>query len=895
MDKNSSDYISFGEWLRQRRHILDLTQQELADLVGCARITLRRIEAGGLKPSRELAQILLEKLEAPSSKDEAWLRFARGLSGFPESPVDSSASRPATNLPTLLTTFIGRKKEQMEVIQLITKHRLVTLTGAGGIGKTRLSLKIGEKVLGEYVDGVWLVELASILDPLLVPRTTAMTIGLRDEPQRPVIDMLCDFLRGKEMLLILDNCEHLLDACAHFTDTLLKNCPQLKILITSRETLGVMGEAIYHVPALGLPDLQQLLAAFRDFEAVRLFEERAQLAHFDFSLTLENAASIAQICHRLDGIPLAIELAAAKVGTFSPEQIAKQLDDRFNLLTEGNRTALPRHQTLRASMDWGWGLLTESERLLMRQLSVFAGGWNLEAARAICDGNVLDLTHSLVKKSLVVMDQETGRYHFHETIRQYANEKLVEAGESDLLCDRHLGHFLDLAETAEPYLIQPEQIEWLPVLDADYENLRLAFERALAIESAESSLNLCKALGWFWEIRCYWVEGLNWSTRALAKPARGTDKKEKVARRKALYTHAMLEWQLNHFEEILAPAEASLALALEDSDRRDIAIAKYFLAGALFGRGEDGEPARSLLEGSFAEFQELNEAFWQARVFLTLGYFLATSANPNYHDLILQEIELARIAGERLTLADALSEYADWLFRMGKVDEAKGYAEESDRLYKQIGSENTSLNPLLFAAIAWSNGDFRTARSFYLELEQRFRLLGAKVFRSNCLGKLGLLAMEEGDLDSARAYLEEGLTLEHEIGSKPWIAFYLVELGNLFYLQGNLEQFKQRVREGFALRNHFHNSNKTFILMAVLGSLYFQKPEGAARLLGTIYNHEGDFDLVRNPVEKRYCIRAEAYAREMLGNAAFDCAFEDGQKMSLDEGLDLSLKMVEEM
>jgi predicted ATPase len=308
-----------------------------------------------------------------------------------------------------------------------------------------------------------------------------------------------------------------------------------------------MGEAIFRVPSLELPDLQQLLAAFRDFEAVRLFEERAQLSQFDFSLTLENASSIAQICHHLDGIPLAIELAAAKVGTYPTEQIAKQLDDRFNLLTEGNRTALPRHQTLRASMDWSWGLLTESEQTLMRQLSVFAGEWNLEAEQSICDGNVSDLTHSLVKKSLVVRDQGTGRYHFHETIRQYANEKLVEAGESDLLRDRHLGYFLKLAETAEPHLIRPEQIEWLPVLDADYENLRLALEWALIKESAEQVLNLCRALGWFWELRCYWVEGLNWSTRALAKPARGIDKKEKVARRKALYTHAMLEWQLNHF------------------------------------------------------------------------------------------------------------------------------------------------------------------------------------------------------------------------------------------------------------------------------------------------------------------------------------------------------------
>src|ERR1044071_9216574 len=392
MDKKSSYSISFGDWVRQRRRILDLTQQELADRVGCARITVRRIESGALKPSKELAQILLDKLGAPLRERDIWLQFARGLSGLPVLSI-SLPLKSNSNLSAPLTTFIGRKKEQSEVVRLIAKHRLITLTGPGGIGKTRLSLRVGEQILGNYVDGVWLVELAPLLDPLHVPRVTAITIGLRDEPQRPVIDMLCDYLREREMILILDNCEHLLEACAHFTDVLLKSCPQLKILATSREPLGILGEAIYRVPSLELPDLQNLIDSFRDFESIKLFEERAQLTQFDFSLTLENAPAVAQICHRLDGIPLAIELAAAKVGTFSTKQIAQQLDDRFNLLTEGNRAALPRHQTLRASMDWSWGLLTDSEQTLLRQLSVFAGGWNLEAALAICDGNVFDLTH----------------------------------------------------------------------------------------------------------------------------------------------------------------------------------------------------------------------------------------------------------------------------------------------------------------------------------------------------------------------------------------------------------------------------------------------------------------------------------------------------------------------
>jgi hypothetical protein len=288
------------------------------------------------------------------------------------------------------------------------------------------------------------------------------------------------------------------------------------------------------------------------------------------------------------------------------------------------------------------------------------GGWTLEAAEDVCAGNdvipgeVLELLSELVNKSLVIVEesQSRSRYRMLETLRQYANEKLVESEENNELHDRHLECFLRFAEIAEPHLIKPEQIEWLPLLDADYENLRLAFEWALSRESAEPSLNLCRALAWFWEIRCYWLEGLNWSTRALAQPAQETSNSEKVARARALCTKAQLEWQLGtSSDQLLALAEESLTLALGVSDKRDIAIAKFYVAAALLGHREEGDPGRSLLKQSFAEFRELNEPFWQARVFQTLGYFLETPAESNYHDLLMRSIDLARRAGERLVLA----------------------------------------------------------------------------------------------------------------------------------------------------------------------------------------------------------------------------------------------------
>jgi non-specific serine/threonine protein kinase len=894
--------LSFGGWLRKQRRALDLSRQVFADQVGCAEVTLRRIEAGTLKPSKELAGIVLEKLGIPENERTPWVSFARGLSSLPfqSSP---SFNKLITNLPALLTTFIGREKEQSEVIRVITKHRLVTLTGVGGVGKTRLSIKVGEQVLGNYADGVWLVELASVLDALLVPRTTAIAIGLRDEPQRPVIDMLSDYLRGKQMLIILDNCEHLLDACAQLADTLLKRCPELKILATSREALSIVGEAVYQVPSLGLPNIQQLIDKFRAYESIRLFEERAQLVRMDFSLTLENSSSVAKICNRLDGIPLAIELAAARVSTLSTEQIEKLLQDSFHLLTTGNRTALPRQQTLQATIDWSYNLLSPAEQTLFRRLSVFVDGCTIEAAAAICaditikSETILDLLTQLINKSLVVGQEEAGRirYRMLETIRRYANEKLAESGEANISQDRHLEYFLNLAETAEPHLIRPEQLEWLPKLDADYENLRSAFEWALSKETAEQSLNFCKALGWFWIIRCHWLEGLNWSTKALAKPTQQKRRNEKVARARAQYTNALLNWQVGNGEQMQSSAETSLALLLEVSDKKDIAISRFVLGTALRLRGDTNNKAHPLLKKSLAEFEALSEPFWQAISFAVYGFGLARQEKLSFHKICLKYLELARKAGERSILADALTNYADWLFRIGQVGEAKKYAEESNLLYKQLGANIAHANSSLFADIAWSNGDYEKARLLLMDLEQRLRLLGDQHFRWNCIGKLGILAIEEGNLEQAQICLEEGLMHEREVGLIPGVAFYLNELGNLFYLQGNHERFKQSVRESFSLKNYLDEYHKDHLLMATLGWLYPQKPERSANLIGIIANFEQENNFPVKAYQKRYLDRAETCARKALGDVAFESAFAKGQKMTLDEALNLVLKTVEEM
>jgi predicted ATPase len=462
------------------------------------------------------------------------------------------------NLPTSLTTFIGREKEQAEILKLIRTHRLVTLTGPGGVGKTRISLKVAGKVLDEYANGVWLVELAPLGDPELVAPAVASVLGIFAQSTRSHTELLINFLRSKTALVILDNCEHLLDASARLADTLLKHCPQLKILTTSREALGILGEIVYPMPSLGVPDIQETLDKFRKYESMRLFEERAQLAQTDFELTLESASSVAQICSRLDGIPLAIELAAARVNMFSTTQIAARLDDRFNLLTGGSRTALPRQQTLRASIDWSWNLLSDRERALLRRLTVFAGGWTLEAAESVCSAKgsiepqqVLELLTQLVAKSLVIANSRPGherRFHLHETIRQYAQEKLLEAGKQDNIRSQLVKYFLDLSGRADLALHGAQQMEWYDRLSDERDNLRVALAHASGADASTADLEAGLLISA--KLVDHWVasdlrEGLRWSTELIQNPASQTLPR---ARAKALITQAYMLWHVQQFE-----------------------------------------------------------------------------------------------------------------------------------------------------------------------------------------------------------------------------------------------------------------------------------------------------------------------------------------------------------
>jgi predicted ATPase/DNA-binding SARP family transcriptional activator len=414
-----------------------------------------------------------------------------------------SLTRPRHNLPVHLTTFIGREKERDELSRLISQNRLVTLIGAGGIGKTRLALQTGQTLTDHFSDGVWFIPLEAITDEDVVSQTVASFLNVPQLSQQDVMETLVDELRSKRLLLILDNCEHLLDACARLAETLLKTCPEVKILATSREALRLEGEAFYQLAPLAIPDHHetQSVGEVGQYESVQLFLERARLGASGLELTQGNAKTIVNICDRLDGIPLAIELAAAHVDIFTLGEILHQLNRSFDLLVSNTRSALPRHQTMHTSIEWGWNLLSEPERAFIRHLSVFIGGWTLLSAQATGVTKGPELTRALVKKSFVVVYPGTAdetRYGFHEVIRAYAQEKLIESGEEKTMRDRHLEYFLELVQQFEPALRGVDQDLWMERLLVERDNIRAALEWA-ARTDLQAGLYLSNRLRVFWE------------------------------------------------------------------------------------------------------------------------------------------------------------------------------------------------------------------------------------------------------------------------------------------------------------------------------------------------------------------------------------------------------------
>jgi predicted ATPase/class 3 adenylate cyclase len=646
------------------------------------------------------------------------------------------------NLPAQLTSFVGRQREMGEVKQLLSNTRLLTLAGPGGTGKTRLALQLATDVLGAFAEGVWLVELAPLSDPTLVTQTVASTLGVREQPRRTILDALMDYLRAKQLLLILDNCEHLIETCAQIADTLLRAAPRLKILATSREALGIAGETAYRVPSLPLPDPRQLhdLDALAQNDCVHLFVDRAIAAYPSFHLKEKNAQAIADICRRLDGIPLAIELASARTKVFPPEEIAARLDDRFRLLTGGSRTALERHQTLFALIEWSHNLLSEAERVLLRRLSVFAGGWTFEAAQEVCgDGlgtDMLDLLTHLVDKSLVGVEaeMEEARYRLPETIRQYARDKLYESGEAEQVRDRHLDFFIHFAETAEPKLRGPEQLKWLDRLETEYDNLRTALAWSLESGKSDRALQLAGTLYYFWLLRGYFSEGQKWLGDTLALSEReqgegllaGETHADMARRAKALYGAAWLQMGFMNMKGARTMVEESLRLWRELGDKWWMAVA---LEEATLLMTVDGniEAALARLEEGISLGREVEDPWPLALCLIRMGDVLKPMGKAAAARPFLEEgVALARTVGDKAVLSEGLRELGSLYYADGELTAAARVTREALAEARAIWSIFQVILALLqLVAISCLQDDPAQAKTYCHELWALARDLGA--------------------------------------------------------------------------------------------------------------------------------------------------------------------------
>jgi len=663
-------------------------------------------------------------------------------------------------LPLPLNRLIGREQEMLEIKGLLPTTQLLTLTGAGGCGKTRLALQLGAEASSTvaFTHGVCWVELADLTDPELLPQQIASALGIVEQAGRPLTETLLDFLQPKELLLMLDNCEHLVTACAHLVELLLRTCPRLRILATSREALNIPGELVWLVPSLPLPQTSSLppLEELMQYGAIQLFIERAAAVLPSFALTRENAGAVLQICRRLDGIPLATELAAARVKVLSVEQIAARLDDAYQILTVGRRTALPRHQTLRATMDWSYSLLSEQEHILFRRLSIFAGGFTLEAAEAICTdegtdkAEILDVLARLVDKSLVVVEEREDeiRYRFLETIRQYSQERLWEAGEVARLQERHWTWYTGLVERAGLDLLGKEQVAWFNRFEREHDNLRAALRYLLERGEAGIAIRTGGGALWhFWLYRGYLTEGRTILERILTQFSEQTS-----ARAWVLLNAGLLARYQDDSTRATILLEESLDLSRELADRRLIAYILSALGELRYSRG-DYEQATALYEECLPLLREL---------------------------------------GDKLVLPLALSKWGQILLAQGEYERSRALCEESLALARELASPDRVAGSLSdLALVVLEQGNDKQARALCEESLATWQQLGNKSGCAHTLSILGRLALQQGDVERATHCYHESLTLRQETGEKEGVATALEGLARVAAVRGQSKSAAQ--------------------------------------------------------------------------------------------------------
>jgi predicted ATPase/class 3 adenylate cyclase len=854
----------------------------------------------GLPSLAELRDLGLHRLRDLARAEHIYQVVAQDL---PDAfPALKSLEVVPNNLPRQLTTFIGRERVIAEAKRLLAETHLLTVTGPGGSGKTRLSLEIAAGLLDEYPDGVWLVELAPQTDPGLVPQVLATTLGVREEAGRPLLTTLVDHLRPKRVLLLFDNCEHLVDACARLVEALLRGCPEAKILPSSREALGLTGEVTFRVPPLSLPDSRDLppLERLTEYEAIRLFVDRAVAVKPDFALTNTTGPAVVQICQRLDGIPLAIELAAARVRTLSVEQITAHLDERFRLLTGGSRTALPRHQTLRGLIDWSYGLLSESERGLFRRVSVFVGGWTLGAAAAVCPGDgvdrydIVDLLGRLVDKSLCLTDGQGSdpRYRLLETIRQYGLEKLTETAEGQVVRDRHRDFYLGFAEDAEPRLQGPEQVAWLKRFEADHDNLRAALRWSLDCDKTESALRLGSALSLFWDTHGYVREGREWLDELLARarelPTSAVTPVSRRALAKVFDAAAYTRARWSEFAKAIDFHAEALAVWRELGDKRGIAQALARLGETTCYLG-DRTRGKALVAESLALFRELSDKRGIAYALINLAEMVsADGALASARALFEESVPLFEAIEDKRGLSHALDNLGGVLTAEGDYEPAEALYSKSLRLAEELDDRHgiaTALRSL--GGVAQHRHDHARARSYYEDSVSRFREMNDAFCLAKSLIGFALTLHEAGDHEHARALGDQGLGLLREADAKGELGPRLNQLGGAALAHGDMARAARFFQDSLALYADTHDEPGIAMSLQNLarGVAARGRAPAALSLLAAADALRRAHNLGCSASDRDAFNRAVAAARAQLDRATAAAVWSDGATMTLEQAI----------
>ena len=793
-----------------------------------------------IEPSQE-TRTLVDTIRADNFAEKVEMRHRSVVQ------LSGQRERPRHNLPQRVTSFIGREKEIEALTNLIDENQLVMLTGVGGIGKTNLSLQVARNIQKAFRDGVWLVELAPISDPNLIAQTTASALGLRESAERSIQESVLAYLQKKQCLLILDNCEHLINGVAQFVQMVLQQCADVTILASSREALNVPGERPYPVPALTLPENELSLEEWQQYEAIRLFVERTQIVLPDFQLTTDNAKTLLKICQRLDGIPLAIELAATRMKILTTGQIAERLDDRFRLLTTGSRAALPRQQTLRALIDWSWELLTVEEQRLLRRLSVFAGGMDLEAVETICASEdlpayvCLDLLNELVNKSLVLAKREQGeetRYYLLETIRQYAQERLTAAEEAETYQGKHLIYFLSFAETAEHALKGKDQSIWLERLAREIDNIRTALDWAQQT-NIEAGIRLIFALSW-------WLIQVQGNIREMdGRLTRLLDQSvvvEPIIKAHTLWMQGMFKFEFTEYNTSMLLLQESLVL-----------------------------------------YRQLENSLGMVRTLRRLGRMEWHMGQVEQsQQLILESLTLARSLAYKSEIAAGLLALAD---RKIDYEQALIYLQESESLFREVGDLIGLARTLTtLGQLAMWQGDLELARP---NLEESISIQESLDLRETpwILTVLGMLYVHLGDFLSAQTSLENAILICEQtdnLGAKDW-AF--VFGGYAFLRSGRLTKAKQIFSKSYQNFKKINVYTGIVYSLEGLASLAVQhaQAEKGVRLFAWADAWRRKINDPRPPIEQVDVDRDIALILKMIDEETYATAYADGAAMTLEQ------------